>query len=72
MIQMKTIAIETPFDIGEKVFLITDEDQSERLVEKIIISPNGITYVLAQGLTSTEHYAMEISRERDIVKRTSE
>lgn len=61
--------IETDFDIGEIVYLITDEDQSARMITRITISPNnGILYELCQGMNSSSHYAMEISRDIDIKK----
>lgn len=60
--------IETLFDIGEIVFLITDEEQCERMVTNITIGPNTVTYHLSYGMAVSTHYEIEMSRTKDIHK----
>lgn len=60
--------INTKFDIGEIVFLITDEDQTERIITRITISPNGCVYECSAGVATSSHYELEMSRTADINK----
>ena len=59
------------FDIGDFVYLITDIDQTERIVTSVWIQPVGIKYGLMQGTIDSYHYDFEITKERNIVKATS-
>jgi len=59
------------FNIGDIVFLKTDVDQEERMVCGIIIRPTGLQYALILGETETWHYDIEISFNKDILKKTS-
>ena len=60
---------ELKYQIGDVVYLITDPDQSERLVTAIHIYPQGlVSYRLSYGTTETYHYEMEIASERHIKK----
>ena len=61
--------IENDFNIGETVYLKTDNDQKERVVTGIQISPLGLLYRLVNGTTETWHYNMEINRERNVLKK---
>lgn len=63
--------IETPFDIGQIVYLVTDKEQNERLLTRITATPNGVTYCLTMGTCESWHYAMEMTSEKDIVKQLS-
>lgn len=56
--------IENKFNIGEKVFLITEPEQWERIITGIFIDSNNIMYRLAYGSTVSLHYDYEISRDR--------
>lgn len=60
--------IETTFDIGEIVFLITDEEQLERIVTRIYVNPNGVCYEVSCGVASSTHFEIEMSRSKDIHK----
>jgi hypothetical protein len=40
--------INNKFNLGEIVYLITDEDQKERMVTGIQVRPNGICYLIQQ------------------------
>lgn len=59
--------ISTKYDIGQKVYLTTDEDQKERLVTKIMFDGQAL-YQLVCGVTTTWHYELELSEEKDVVK----
>ncbi len=59
--------IENKYNIGEKVFLVTDGDQLERLVTAIQISPNNLLYRLINNTTETWHFEFEISKEKNFV-----
>lgn len=63
---MKTKVINTEYDIGEKVYLITDVDQKVRIVTAIKITLNGLIYGLSCDTTECYHYDIEISREKTI------
>lgn len=57
------------FDIGQLVYLKTDNDQHERIITAISLRPNkSVTYCLSFGTTESWHYGIEISCERNIVK----
>lgn len=62
------ILIESDYDLGDIVFLKTDSEQKERIVTAIQKTPNGIMYRLAQSTTDTWHYALEFTKEKDILK----
>jgi hypothetical protein len=58
--------IDNAYDIKDLVYLITDPDQLARIVCQINITRNEILYVLACGTTTSNHYAYEISRVKDL------
>lgn len=65
--------IDNIFDIGDSVYLKTDSDQKERLVTRLMISGvNGISYELYAGSQGSWHYDFEISKEKNVLKTTSE
>lgn len=57
--------IKNEFNIGEIVFLITDENQLERIVTGLIIRKNSIIYYLSCGTTETSHYSFEIATNKN-------
>jgi len=60
------------FNIGETVYLKTDNDQVERLITGISLRPcNAVTYCLAYGQNKSWHYGIEISYERNLIKVTT-
>ncbi len=60
------------FEIGQIVYLKTDNEQHARMVTGINLRPNGcVTYCLSYQTDVSWHYAIEIDDERDIVKMTS-
>jgi hypothetical protein len=63
------MVIENDFNIGEAVYLKTDNDQNERVVTGIQVSPHGLFYRLVNGTTETWHYNIEINREKNVLKK---
>ena len=55
--------------IGDKVYLITDLDQVERIVIGITLRPNGfVSYAVAYDSFETHHFDIEMSKEKDMSK----
>lgn len=63
---------EFKYDIGDTVYLITDQEQKQRIVTAIIIKPGGTSYYLSCAEITTEHYSFEISTHRDLIKATGQ
>jgi len=60
--------IETKYNIGDIVFLMTDIEQLQRIVTGILIRPNNaIIYHLTCGSTETTHYDLEMVSEKNIM-----
>lgn len=57
--------IKTKYDIGQIVFLATDENQRARIVTGIIIRPSGIIYYLTCGSEESTHYEIEFTLEKN-------
>jgi hypothetical protein len=56
--------IDNKFDIGQGVYLATDDEQLKRLVTSIHVHPNNqIVYYLTCGSSVSEHYDFEITSE---------
>jgi hypothetical protein len=64
--------IENKFNIGETVYLVTDEDQKPRIVTGINVTANGLRYNLVNGITDTYHYELEMSSEKNILTKITE
>lgn len=59
------IIIENQYDIGEIVYLRTDEDQYPRVIVSIEVYKNGeILYKICRGTESSYHYEFEMSSEK--------
>lgn len=57
------------YNIGQVVYMVTDKDQSERILTRIQLSPDGgVLYCLNMGATETWCFGIEISEKRDIIK----
>jgi len=66
------LIIENKFDLGELVYLKTDEDQKQRMVTRITIGLDGsIIYYLTLGTLISEHYEKEISAEKNTLATTT-
>lgn len=57
--------INNKFNIGEIVFLITDENQLQRIVTGFIIRKDSIIYYLSCGSLETSHYYFEIATDKN-------
>lgn len=67
---MASILINYKHEPGDLVYLITDEDQSSRMVLSFTYDGSSeIMYTLMRGTTSSTHYSKEISREKNFVSR---
>lgn len=63
--------IENKFEIGETLYLVTDEEQNKRLCTAIVICPdNSLLYEVISGTSASKHYEFELSREPDIAMKT--
>jgi len=58
--------IENKFEIGQTVYLITDEDQKPRLVLSIKVNKYDLIYELTSGSNNSYHYDFEISDEKQL------
>lgn len=56
---------ESKFMFGDIVFLITDDQQLERIVTGWIVRPQGISYYLSCGTVETLHYDFEIGTDKN-------
>lgn len=63
--------LESKYDFGDIVYLKTDPDQVERIVTGITYRPLGVLYSISYTTTESSHYDFEITRERDILKTTT-
>jgi len=62
------MTIDTQYPMGRIVYLCTDEEQKQRIVTGYIIRPgSALLYMLTCGTTETNHYAMEISKDKNIL-----
>ena len=60
------------FQIGQIVYLKTDNQQKDRMIIGIHLKPNAnVVYVLACGSDESYHYGIEIDDVRDVVKATN-
>jgi hypothetical protein len=65
----KKIKIELDFDHGQKVYLVTDPEQLERVVGDIRLVPGGVAiYYLKCGTEESEHYEFEISDTKKVIE----
>lgn len=69
---MNMISHRTKFAIGELVYLVTDADQSPRMITGIMLRPNSASYECSFGIVSSDHYEIELTREPNIVKRLTQ
>ncbi len=61
------MVIESKYEIGETVYLITDKEQAARLVTGFIVRKTALIYELSCGANSSTHYDFEISLEPNVV-----
>jgi len=56
------MTIECKYKLGDLVVLKTDREKRERIVIGIDLRPDSISYVLACGDQTTNHYGCEIEK----------
>lgn len=61
------MVIDNKFNLGDKVYLETDKEQSERIVTGLRVGKYDIVYQLNCGETESCHYDFEITTERNII-----
>lgn len=59
---------ESEYELGQLVYLITDDEQKERMITGVKFNLNGIIYTLQKGTEESFHFEKEISAEKDILK----
>lgn len=61
------MVIDNKFDIGQLVYLITDNEQKPRIITGVTIGPNShVTYRVTNSTDETWHYEMELTDEENI------
>ena len=58
--------VNNEFEIGQEVYLKTDEDQSKRIVTGIIVRQSGVLYYVSFDTNESVHYGFEMSNSVDI------
>lgn len=62
------MVIDNKFDIGQIVYLKTDEDQLPRIITGLTIRGNNVlVYCLSSGTSESWHYDFEISEEKVLI-----
>lgn len=62
----KKVKYELDFDIGDRVFFITDDsDEIPAIITQIILSSTEVTYMVSRGIDEKICYAMEIREAKD-------
>mgnify|MGYP003634576626 CR=1 FL=1 len=59
--------IDNLYNIGDLVFLSTDQDQKQRLVTGILIRQSQIVYYLSSGVEESVHYDFEITDVKSVL-----
>lgn len=59
--------IDNKYNIGDIVYLLTDDEQKKRIVTAIFIEIGHILYKLTQGSTSSFHFDYEIATSKQVV-----
>lgn len=64
------MVIENRFDLGQTVYLTTDNEQRRRVVSEIKVRQTGLIYELSCGTCTSYHYDFEISETIDVLVKT--
>lgn len=62
------MTITTKYDLGQIVYLITDDQQLDRIVTGMSIRMGSVIYELSCGSNTSSHYDFEMASEKDIKK----
>lgn len=60
------------FEIGQEVYLKTDDDQKKRMVCEINVKQTGIIYRLSCGIADSWHYDFEITADINVKAKTTD
>lgn len=63
------IIIENKFNIGDTVYLLTDQEQIPRIVFAFTVFKSDMIYKLARGTETSEHYEFELSTEINVLSK---
>lgn len=70
---MKKQWVEIEFEIGDQVYLKTDQDQQLRIVTALSVREGArVNYELSCGITTSWHSGFEISADIDVKIKTSD
>ena len=59
--------IDNKYNIGDTVYLVTDNEQLLRIVTCLYVRENNILYELSCGTYTSTHYSYEMSNEKNIL-----
>lgn len=59
--------INNAFTIGERVYVVSDNEQRERQVIGIHVTPLGLTYEVSFDGETSEFYEIELSTEKGVI-----
>jgi len=59
---------ESKFGLGDICFLKTDVEQFERMIIACRFSTNGVIYTLVCGEKDSDHFEIEMSAKKDLLK----
>ncbi len=65
------MTIETEYDFGDEVYLTTDPDQDKHIITGFTVRKGQVLYGCTFCNRENWHYDFELSRERDMVLKTS-
>ncbi|HEY8687744.1 MAG TPA: hypothetical protein VIM07_00805 [Chitinophagaceae bacterium] len=68
---MSSKILNIEYEIGEIIYLKTDEDQKQRIVFAIVVYRNEFVYRCSCGTVMSDHYDFEMSRELDTTLKTN-
>ena len=63
--------VDNKYGFGDIVYLKIDKEQLPRMVTRMSLKPTEIQYCLSQGTIETWHMDFELSKEKDIVLKTT-
>jgi hypothetical protein len=61
------MVIDNEFEIGELVYLKTDQEQVQRIVSALIVAKTYVGYELKTGTYVSSHEAFEIVKEKVLI-----
>lgn len=61
------MVIDNQHELGDIVYLVTDNDQRKRIVTQIKITMSGMLYNLSCGTGNSDHYECEISKKMNVL-----